>query len=138
MKKIILIFTLFLATTTIFATKHKVLLKIENVNSEKGHLFISVSNNEKTFKTENAFEKAKIIPKMKITEYELELDDGEYSFAIYHDTNENEKLDSNIFGIPKEPYGFSNLGSKKIPGDFNKHKVLIKEDKIITIPLVQL
>lgn len=75
---------------------------------------------------------------MKITEYELELNDGEYSFAIYHDINENEKLDSNIFGIPKEPYGFSKLGSKKIPGDFNKHKVLIKEDTKITIPLVQL
>ncbi|HIE03040.1 MAG TPA: DUF2141 domain-containing protein [Thiotrichaceae bacterium] len=31
-----------------------------------------------------------------------------YAIAAYHDTNGNEKLDENFFGIPKEGYGFSN------------------------------
>lgn len=33
---------------------------------------------------------------------------GDYSLAIYHDVNENGRLDRNLVGWPKEPYGFSN------------------------------
>lgn len=33
---------------------------------------------------------------------------GSYAVAIYHDRNNNGKLDRNILGIPVEPYGFSN------------------------------
>jgi uncharacterized protein (DUF2141 family) len=35
---------------------------------------------------------------------------GDYAIAIYHDRNGNQKLDSNMLGIPKEPYGFSGSG----------------------------
>lgn len=37
-----------------------------------------------------------------------ELPDGEFAVAAFLDTNGNGKLDSNIFGVPSEPYGFSN------------------------------
>lgn len=33
---------------------------------------------------------------------------GFYAVAVYHDRNGNGKLDSNMLGIPMEPYGFSN------------------------------
>ena len=33
---------------------------------------------------------------------------GKYAAAIYHDKNDNQKLDKNFLGIPKEGYGFSN------------------------------
>jgi uncharacterized protein (DUF2141 family) len=33
---------------------------------------------------------------------------GFYALAVYHDRNGNGKLDSNMLGIPLEPYGFSN------------------------------
>jgi len=33
---------------------------------------------------------------------------GSYAVAIYHDRNNNGKLDRNILGIPVAPYGFSN------------------------------
>jgi uncharacterized protein (DUF2141 family) len=33
---------------------------------------------------------------------------GEYAFAVFHDANSNAKLDKNMFGMPTEPYGFSN------------------------------
>jgi uncharacterized protein (DUF2141 family) len=37
---------------------------------------------------------------------------GDYAIAIYQDQNGNGKLDTNFFGIPKEPYAFSN---NKVP-----------------------
>jgi uncharacterized protein (DUF2141 family) len=30
------------------------------------------------------------------------------AIQAYHDENGNRKLDTGLFGIPKEPYGFSN------------------------------
>ncbi|MBK9421539.1 MAG: DUF2141 domain-containing protein [Flavobacteriales bacterium] len=33
---------------------------------------------------------------------------GTYAVKVFHDVNENRKLDTNWIGWPKEPYGFSN------------------------------
>lgn len=38
---------------------------------------------------------------------------GEYAVAVFLDENRNDKLDTKIFGIPKEPYGFSNNPSPR-------------------------
>jgi uncharacterized protein (DUF2141 family) len=32
---------------------------------------------------------------------------GKYGIAVFHDLNSNEELDRNLFGGPKEPFGFS-------------------------------
>ncbi|MEH6477778.1 MAG: DUF2141 domain-containing protein [Sneathiella sp.] len=36
------------------------------------------------------------------------LQPGIYAITLFHDENGDEKLDSNLFGIPTEGYGFSN------------------------------
>lgn len=33
---------------------------------------------------------------------------GEYAVSVYHDENNNKKMDTNFFGIPKEGVGASN------------------------------
>jgi uncharacterized protein (DUF2141 family) len=33
---------------------------------------------------------------------------GRYAVQAYHDENDNRRLDRNFFGMPSEPYGFSN------------------------------
>jgi uncharacterized protein (DUF2141 family) len=33
---------------------------------------------------------------------------GTYALAVFHDENGDGKLNTNVMGIPKEPYGFSN------------------------------
>ena len=40
------------------------------------------------------------------------VESGEYAIAVIQDLNENEKLDKNMPGIPKEPYGFSGKWKK--------------------------
>ncbi len=39
---------------------------------------------------------------------EIQLPYGEYAIKVYHDENGNDKMDTRIFGIPIERYGFSN------------------------------
>ncbi len=36
-----------------------------------------------------------------------DLPTGDYALTAYLDENGNDKLDSNLFGLPTEPYGFS-------------------------------
>jgi len=43
-----------------------------------------------------------------------DVEPGKYAVAIIQDLNENQMLDKNFLGIPKEPYGFS--GSWKSGG----------------------
>ena len=60
---------------------------------------------------------------------------GDYAIAIIQDLNENEKLDKNFLGIPKEPYGFS---GKWKSGDSSYEKALFNTDEVefaITITL---
>ena len=38
----------------------------------------------------------------------FEVPPGTYAIAVYHDLNDNNKLDRNLIGYPKEPFGFSN------------------------------
>lgn len=40
---------------------------------------------------------------------------GSYAVSVYHDENDNGSLDTGLFGIPKEPYGFSNNPRSKKP-----------------------
>ena len=39
---------------------------------------------------------------------------GEYSVNLFHDENMNGKMDSNLFGMPVEGYGFSNNPAKRM------------------------
>lgn len=61
---------------------------------------------------------------------------GEYAIKVFHDENGNDELDTRIFGIPKEKYGFSNNAKGSFgPPDYEdarfqlaspKHKISIQ------------
>ncbi len=38
---------------------------------------------------------------------------GTYAFAVFQDENENNKLDTNLLGVPTEPYAFSKIPPSK-------------------------
>ena len=62
---------------------------------------------------------------------------GTYAVAVYHDINDNRKLDRTRLGIPKEPYAFSNNPKAKwSPATFEDSKVKLNQEKLqLTIEL---
>lgn len=59
---------------------------------------------------------------------------GKYAVMVMHDENDNGKLDSNILGIPKEGYGFSNNPRVMRQPTFDESMIEIKDaDVAITI-----
>jgi uncharacterized protein (DUF2141 family) len=55
---------------------------------------------------------------------------GQYAIALYQDVNGNEKLDTGTFGIPKEPFAFSNNFKPRFGGpNFEKCRFEFSKDK---------
>lgn len=85
-------------------------IKIDGLKKNKGELFIGLYNREHTFNNIDSVFVKQIIP-VDTVSMELVLDnlpDGDYALTLFHDENSNGKLDKNLLGAPKEPYGFSN------------------------------
>ena len=54
---------------------------------------------------------------------------GTYAIKVFHDTNGNGALDTNIVGMPKEPYGFSNDAMGTFgPPDFGQASFKVGRD----------
>jgi uncharacterized protein (DUF2141 family) len=59
---------------------------------------------------------------------------GSFAISVIHDSNENGKLDTSFFGIPKEGIGFSNdvMGSFG-PPSFDKARFIVSSSITLTI-----
>ncbi|HZH07693.1 MAG TPA: DUF2141 domain-containing protein [Lautropia sp.] len=82
-------------------------LKVENVKGTSGHLRVAVYGSSADYRKTpvKAIKAAAVSDPVSIRIAGLEA--GDYAIALFHDRNGNEKLDSNLMGIPTEPYGFS-------------------------------
>lgn len=83
-------------------------LQIKGLDKVEGEVRIAMFNSEENYTKETVY--AVVIPVDSLSiEWCVEgLPFGDYAIAVYHDKNENGKLDANFLGIPKEDYGFSN------------------------------
>lgn len=54
---------------------------------------------------------------------------GEYALLVYHDENDNLKLDKNFIGIPTEPLGFSNGYRPKGPPNYSRAVFVLAEEE---------
>ena len=93
-----------------------VTVEVRNIET-KGEMHLAIYDDADVFENDNG-EKggaAKGIVEGVIEEvgtgsatYTFELPNGTYAIGIFVDTNYNNEMDRNFFGVPKEQYGFSN------------------------------
>jgi uncharacterized protein (DUF2141 family) len=56
---------------------------------------------------------------------------GTYAVRLYHDENDNGELDTNMFGVPQEPFGFSNDARGSMgPPDFDEAAFTVASDSL--------
>jgi len=58
-----------------------------------------------------------------------DIPDGRFALLVFHDENDNGRLDKNFIGIPKEPLGFSNRYKPKGPPSFNRAAFVLTEEE---------
>lgn len=102
-------------------------ITIEGADVNGGKIFVSIFNNEKAYKAREVFSSYVINADNEIAIMQLNLPHGEYLFSAFQDGNGNGNLDTNLIGIPKEKFGFSNYDGKSTPGGFHRHKIVIGE-----------
>ncbi len=83
-------------------------ITITNIKTSEGSLMVGLFSTEATFmKNPLRGEKPKAKSGTVVVTFR-DIPPGEYAISVFHDANENGKLDSNSIGIPTEGVGFSN------------------------------
>ncbi len=111
-------------------------LVIKGVDDIKGSMYIAVFDNAESFPDFGKQLVQKVLPvDAKTLNYTFkDLPHNDYAVAIFHDKNNNGKLDKNAFGIPLEPYGFSqNARARFSAPPFNDAKIELKGNQAIEI-----
>ena len=99
------------------AASSTVQIELTGLESAEGNLFIAVYDSKKTWLGDETVAQQKVIIAESredgVVKAELQLPPGEYALSIFHDVNDNGKLDANFIGIPKEPVALSNNARPK-------------------------
>ena len=86
-------------------------VQILNIKNSIGTVDCALFNSSTGFPTEFLRSASRVmVLKIHQTRARCDFEDiqpGTYAIAVIHDENMNGKLDTNVFGIPREGYGFS-------------------------------
>jgi uncharacterized protein (DUF2141 family) len=99
-----------LARQTPAASTCTLIVHIDGFRNQKGDAGLSIFNSSDGWPESNdkAFQHGPHPYTGTSTTITLQVPPGRYALVALHDENNNHKLDRNMFGIPKEGFGFSN------------------------------
>lgn len=117
----------------------KLTIKIDNIEDVKGNVIINIYKDEEEYNEVKAASYAYFFP---VTEKDvvqtIKLPYGTYSLQVFHDENENKKLDMDKNNHPVEKFGYSNnfLGKYASKPPYKKTLLLLdKQERNIIINL---
>lgn len=132
MKKIFT-FLCFLPILFFSQNKYDLEIIVKDLSNNKGKVYVGVYNSEEQF-LKNVFlgNISKINQNEAIVVFK-NVPEGIYAVTAFHDENNNDKLDTNIFGIPKEDYAVSNNAKNRFSAPKYKDATfgLTKKTRII-------
>ena len=136
MKRLFLGITFILSGFSINAQEEKTFdltIEISGMNTDIGKIFLAIYDKKEHFLKKGKDTNA-VVKDKKAVAYFKNLKKGDYAVSLFHDENDNKIMDTKIFGIPKEPYGFSNDATGFMgPPKFKDAKFNLDTDKTITI-----
>lgn len=104
-------------------------LYIEGINELKGEIRIAMFDSKEKYTKDPIHAIVLPVDSTTIIWTQEMLPFGEYAIAVYHDKNENGKIDTNFLGIPKEDYGFSNNARGRFgPASWQDSKFIVEDN----------
>lgn len=110
MKQYISILTVLFILQQQVAAQSKIIADITNFESDKGVCRACLFNSSSSFKGESGspLQCVQVTISSKRSQIQFEnVPTGTYAIFLFHDANQNNKMDKNFMGIPKEGYGAS-------------------------------
>lgn len=136
--KLLVIILLFLYFPAAFANENvTITMEVNNIPSSKGNIIIYFCQTEEEFLSEKQTQYSFFFPAKKdqVTAKVI-IPKGSYAIHLYHDENDNKKIDKNSANHPTENYGFSNnfFGSYgKLPAFKNVQINIDKDEQFVKI-----
>lgn len=122
---------LFVITAGFSQNQGRLTINYENITSDSGSLYVALYNSGEAFLKKEFKGSVVKIENGKAQAIFDGLDYGEYAISSFVDENNNGLLDTNFFGIPKEPIAFSKNAKIRFgPPKFKDAKFLIDENEM--------
>jgi uncharacterized protein (DUF2141 family) len=136
MKRIVFLFFFCGCVTHLWCQNESLTVIVKNIKGEKGTVGAALYQAEKQFMKTIWQSRSGPSRPGEMTFVFESIPPGEYAISVLHDLNNNGKMDSNFFGVPREGFGFSNdaIGAFG-PPDFQKAKFLFPERREVIITM---
>jgi len=134
-KAIFLIAVLFLAVSS-YAQSGEVEVIVSGINVKNGGILKIGVYEENGFPTigKSVARKEIAVSEKEVTVILKDIPVGTFAIAVFQDEDSNGELNTNFFGAPSEPYGFSNNKYGTFgPPNFADVSFEILEDKLISL-----
>jgi len=123
MKNLVFILSVFFISLTAKAQESvTVTVTIENVLNDNGLIMASLHSDETFMKGAGIIDLADEAKKGEVTLTFENVKPGTYAIMVLHDENENNRMDFEANGMPKESYGMSGNAMVMGPPTFNDAK----------------
>lgn len=143
MKKILLCVFMLVSSVFVFSDDapfqmSTLTVTVVNIKSDKGVILAALCNSRESYEGSAAafMGCSQTVANGRSVLVFEDLPAGEYAIKLVHDKNGNGKMDTGLFGIPKEDYAFSNNVPGPLgPPDFDKVKFSVDGDTALEIRL---
>jgi uncharacterized protein (DUF2141 family) len=111
-------------------------IEVASFENTKGVLRVCVTDQKDDFLKSCAFSKIVTVEDDTVSLKIENIEKGNYAVSVYHDENNSGILETGgVFGIPLEPYGFSNNPTMTFGPSYKKSVFKMTSDKNISIKL---
>ena len=138
MKNLIISFMFLVFATPIFSQTGTIVVKVSGIENNKGIVRIGIYNSESTFPVYGKqFKGAEINAKTAGLSYTFtNIPVGTYAISVWHDEDKDKTMNKNLFGSPKENYGFSrNIYGTFGPPSFKEVSFKLNAGKKMTLKI---
>ncbi|NAS32881.1 DUF2141 domain-containing protein [Flavobacteriaceae bacterium R38] len=134
MKNLITLFSLLIITSLATAQENKkgidITVVVENIKSNEGKVLFSLHTSETFMKGAGIQNTASNIEDGKVKITFTNVPEGTYAVMVLHDANDNNRMDFEPNGMPKESYGISNNDMSFGPPQFDAAKFEVKNTNL--------
>jgi len=112
-----------------FASASDLTVQIEGISDAKGTIVLGLFD-AATYDGDGAVNGANLKVEGNAVETVFEdLEPGEYAIKLYHDVNDDGEMNTNPFGMPTEPFAFSNNAKGRFgPAKWDAAKFVVEAD----------
>ena len=130
-----LLFMSMMLAASVAGAQNTLTVVVDGIESSNGKIMLAVYDSAGFLKQPLYFGMAQVEDGQEEVTIVIEnLAPGQYAVSVFHDENDNNQLDTGAFGMPLEPYGFSNNAKGKMgPPSFQDCMIPVEEDTEINI-----